>query len=62
MRAGRFREDQFMRNKPKLDFGKVKYNLPVKHLRGDIIGKFLILVLESKERARLAKFESHQHT
>lgn len=51
-----------MRNKSKLDFRKIKYNLPVKHLSGVIIGKLLILVLESEERARLTKFESHQHT
>lgn len=51
-----------MRNKSKLDFGKIKCNLPVKHLSGYIIGKLLILVLESEERAKLIKFDSYQHT
>lgn len=42
-----------MKNKSKLNFGKLKYYLPVKHLSGGVIEMSLVLVPESEERAGL---------
>lgn len=38
-----------MRNKSKLNFGKIKYNFPVKYLSEDVIGKLLILAWSQKK-------------
>lgn len=56
-----FRKDQHLRNKSKLNFGKMRDHVPVKHLVGDVTEQLLTLVLESEERAGRAKSGSQQH-